>query len=157
MAKSKLTLTQQIEANTVPEPNSGCVLWTGSGANRYPRICRGTGAGMVCWGVHRLVWQMAHGPIYTGMFVCHHCDTPNCVNIDHLFLGSHTDNMRDMRTKGRQNYVMAERQRAVTHCPRGHPYSPENTRIGARGGRLCRACGREGVRARTRRLCALAS
>jgi hypothetical protein len=50
---------------------------------------------------HRASWEMANGPIKNGLFVCHRCDNPRCVNVEHLFLGDCAANNGDCASKGR--------------------------------------------------------
>lgn len=52
--------------------------------------------------MHRYMYELYKGPIPEGMFVCHHCDNPACINLDHLFIGSPADNMLDKVNKHRQ-------------------------------------------------------
>lgn len=84
---------------------------------------------------HRIAWMLANGvQIDAGIFVCHTCDNPSCVNPAHLWLGTCGDNARDMAAKGR---AAAQRR---THCLHGHPLSEDNTAITHKGHRKCRIC-----------------
>lgn len=92
------TLKERLEKNTMPIPFSGCLIWTGSThTNGYGAISfNGQQTS-----THRAVWTEANGEIPEGMCVLHRCDTPPCVNIDHLFMGTMADNMDDKSKKGR--------------------------------------------------------
>lgn len=75
--------------------------WTWHGAlspGGYGRFCYHNGL----YQAHRVSWEIANGTIPDRLYVLHTCDNRACVNPKHLFLGSHTDNMRDMDAKGRR-------------------------------------------------------
>lgn len=88
------------------EDDNGCWVYSGFTDRRgYGRI----GGKMA----HRAAWERANGPIPEGMFVCHHCDRPPCINPAHLFVGTPQDNVDDKVRKGRQSRLIGERNANV--------------------------------------------
>ncbi len=82
----------------MPVTESGCWLWLG------PLTIWGYGQFYLDGKVirsHRVAWLLFRGPILENKHVLHHCDIASCVNPDHLYLGTHLDNMRDMALRRR--------------------------------------------------------
>lgn len=92
-----MTLQERLMRKTVV--TDACWLWTG---------CKSDGHGQICVnykmiGTHRVSWELFRGPIPEGLCVLHKCDVRNCVNPDHLFLGTKRDNAVDCMNKGRHS------------------------------------------------------
>lgn len=85
------------------EPNTGCWLWSNApGAGGYGTV-RYDGRDQKA---HRVSWALHRGYMPPrDIKVCHRCDTPPCVNPDHLWLGTQADNVADMMAKGRHRAV----------------------------------------------------
>jgi hypothetical protein len=137
-----MTLTEMLEANSIPEPNSGCWLWLRgvAGGKRVAGVRKGV---YPIWKWEGRQTQVSHLALKTrGVEVpkdfggCHRCDNTFCVNPDHLFVGTNTDNIRDAQAKGRLVRV----KRMV--CKQGHPLSADNVYINNGKFRGCRICKR---------------
>lgn len=156
--------------NVIPEPNSGCWLWLGYSSKGYGRISLG-GRGGKMVNATRVSLRLAGRNVADDAFILHECDTPACVNPDHLTPGTQAKNLAGMRARRRHSHgeihSAALRAREVktrpmpgdlhprwghrtTHCPRGHEKTGENALISPQGHVRCRACRNEAARLRER-------
>lgn len=128
------------EENYISEPNSGCWLWTGALSDSgYGRL----GMRKTRMPAHRFSLQMHTTESGDGLFACHRCDTPACVNPDHLFWGTTQDNMADMCTKGRHGCGPYKAHIPLFPC--GHSRFGGNalpTTVRGINTSVCRECGR---------------
>jgi hypothetical protein len=83
------------------ENGDGCLEFDGA---RKPTGYGNVWVGGRCKIAHRVAWEMHFGPIDEGLVVMHKCDNPPCCNINHLLLGTLSDNTRDMMSKRRDGF-----------------------------------------------------
>lgn len=108
----KLTAAEEVrfwakvnkDGPTMPHMDTPCWVWT---ACKFKYGYGQFSARRQTLHAHRVAWMLANGPIphdgsTHGICVCHRCDRRDCCRVDHLFLGTNADNVRDMASKGRQ-------------------------------------------------------
>lgn len=93
-----MPLAERIDRRCEYELNTGCFLWSGARSSK--------GYGLICiekktFLAHRVSYEAHKGAIPAGLILMHKCDTPLCVNPEHLTLGTFKDNSADMVAKGR--------------------------------------------------------
>jgi HNH endonuclease len=80
--------------------NTRCWEWLGSISNDGYGKCK---RNKITYRAHRLSFEIFRGVIKPGLFICHHCDNPICVNPEHLFAATHLENELDKDRKGRRS------------------------------------------------------
>lgn len=138
MTVERRPLKDRLAEWSMPEPNSGCLLWLG-------RVNR-TGYGVMSvthskrMDAHRVAYMVEHGPIPVGLQLDHLCRVRSCVNPAHL-----------EPVPPKVNYLrgqsFAAKKARQTHCIHGHPLSGENLRLTKKGHRMCLTCSRTRARA----------
>lgn len=102
-----MNIKDRFNEKWIPVTESGCWLWT-AGVDRdgYGRMCINKSAALA----HRISAEIHGILIDSSMNVCHKCDVPSCVNPDHLFVGTHKENMMDRDKKGRVSAKLTKKQ-----------------------------------------------
>ena len=105
--QNPLTVRELLVKKSRLHEQSGCLEWI---AGRNPQGYGGLEYHGKWWQAHRLAWSALKGEIPAGLCVLHRCDNPRCVNVDHLFLGTHLDNVKDCMAKGRRALLVGEQR-----------------------------------------------
>lgn len=90
------TVAAKLQKNSIPIPESGCLVWLGAG-ERHGKVRVGGKVQLA----HRAAYEASRGPIPDGAHVLHKCDVSSCINPNHLYIGDHAQNMRDMKDRKR--------------------------------------------------------
>jgi len=121
------TTSTTVRAYTVRDD---CIQWGGHINQRGYGVWRGKL-------VHRIAYEFACGPIPAGLVIDHQCRNRACVNPSHLRVVTIAVNVTE------NSHSFSAVNKAKTHCPKGHEYTPSNTSIRANGSRACKQCRRK--------------
>jgi hypothetical protein len=127
------SVRERIYERLVTDLATGCLIWPGSGqTSGYGQIYANGTMRLV----HRLTWELEHGPIPAGLEIDHLCRVRRCANPAHLELVTHRENIRRSASPLAVNA-------AKTRCDTGHEFNAANTGF-TRLGRYCIPCRRAG-------------
>ena len=107
MTKPYMDLPDRFNLYVNKQGPGGCWIWTGGRQRRNRYGTFGVDGRMLL--AHRVSYTIHKGEIPCGLHVLHKCDVPYCVNPDHLFVGTHWDNMADKERKGRGNQLRGQK------------------------------------------------
>jgi hypothetical protein len=126
-------LVNRFEVKYIPEPNSGCWLWTAAlnhaGYGKIGIGSRHEGPELA----HRVSWKLYRGEIPKGLTLDHLCRVRCCVNPDHL-------EPVTIRVNSHRGNTLTGINSRKTHCPRGHPYDRVLKGGPQKGRRSCVVC-----------------
>lgn len=102
--KRKVSIFERLKRYQIKK--EGCWAWSGCTDNRgYGTLSNRKGKNFSPEKAHRVSYEFYKGNIPDGMSICHSCDNPECTNPDHLWVGTHKENMQDCGRKGRVNQI----------------------------------------------------
>ena len=129
---------ERILNSYIPEPNTGCWLWTGYVDRKgYGTIGIGSRVedkhGRCTYRAHRIAYQLLVGQIPEGLVLDHICRERSCINPRHLQVATHRENLF-----AHGSIAPSKKNKEKTHCPHGHSYV--NPIVVKSGARVCRTC-----------------
>lgn len=130
-----------IEPRISPEPNTGCWLWEGPTGRAYRAQFKIDKRNYFVGRIACVVFHGAPDINDRSWFACHHCDTPNCINPGHLYVGDKSTNTLDDVRRGTRPTGPQ-----ITRCKNGHDLTPDTTSMAPptadrpHGRRVCKAC-----------------
>jgi hypothetical protein len=104
MARPNKESRQRILDNITIDDNGCWLMKPYKGCKGYAKVEESINGQRKTYRAHRYSYQAFNGEIPKGLQVCHSCDVRNCVNPEHLWLGTNQDNVNDMVKKGRHNF-----------------------------------------------------
>lgn len=110
-ARNGASIEERLALHSHLDQETNCLLWTGAPHDSFG-YCRMGIAGRMQY-VHRVAWELVNGNVPKDKVLRHSCDRPNCINVEHLSLGSQKENVADIYARGRAANLKGERNNSA--------------------------------------------